>query len=150
MAQTTEPKTFVERLAAQISSSVQATTIFAPAVERDGVTVIPVARAGWGFGGGGDTTQHRGAGNGGGGGASLTPVGYIEIAKGQTRFRPIMDMRQIVMLALGGGVLAVMALREVRRIIAVRARAKREEVVATVVETETTIPQDAVFAEATP
>jgi uncharacterized spore protein YtfJ len=148
MAEITPTTTFVERLAAQISNSTQATTIFAPAVERDGATVIPVARARWGFGGGGNASQRNGASNGGGGGVVLIPVGYIEIAKGQTRFRHIIDMRQIAMLALGGGVLAVMALREVRRIIA--ARSRREEVVATIVETPTTIPQDATFAEAAP
>jgi uncharacterized spore protein YtfJ len=146
MALTTETKSLVERLAAQISSSAQATTIFAPAVERDGMTVIPVARAGWGFGGGGGGAPRQGAGSGGGGGVALIPVGYIEIAKGRTRFRHIMDMRQIAILALGGAVVVVQVLREVRRIIA--DRAQREEVVATVVETETTTPQDAVFAEA--
>jgi uncharacterized spore protein YtfJ len=41
-----------ERLAEKIGSSARATAVFGEAVERDGVTVIPVAKARWGFGGG--------------------------------------------------------------------------------------------------
>ena len=41
-----------ERLAEKIGSSARATAVFGEAVERDGVIVIPVAKARWGFGGG--------------------------------------------------------------------------------------------------
>lgn len=41
-----------ERLAGKIGSSARATAVFGEAVERDGITVIPVAKARWGFGGG--------------------------------------------------------------------------------------------------
>jgi uncharacterized spore protein YtfJ len=42
----------VERLAEKIGSSARAAAVFGEAVGRDGVTVIPVAKARWGFGGG--------------------------------------------------------------------------------------------------
>jgi uncharacterized spore protein YtfJ len=42
----------VERLAEKIGSSARAAAVFGETVERDGVTVIPVAKARWGFGGG--------------------------------------------------------------------------------------------------
>jgi uncharacterized spore protein YtfJ len=41
-----------ERLAEKIGSSARATAVFGEAVEHDGVIVIPVAKARWGFGGG--------------------------------------------------------------------------------------------------
>lgn len=56
-------------------------------VERGDVTVIPVARARWGFGGGGNRRGEPGSG--GGGGATISPIGYIEIrGDGKTPFPP--------------------------------------------------------------
>ncbi len=46
-------QTFVERIAAVIQTSANARQIFGDPVERDGATIIPVARVQWGFGGGG-------------------------------------------------------------------------------------------------
>ncbi len=42
----------VERLAERLGSTARATAVFGEPVECDGVTVIPVAKARWGFGGG--------------------------------------------------------------------------------------------------
>jgi uncharacterized spore protein YtfJ len=134
-------ETFVERLAAKIGANIQASAIFAPPVARDGMTVIPVARAAWGFGGGGAQRQ----GTGGGGGVRLSPVGYIEITPQQTRFRQIFDAWAIIALALGGSVVAWLLAREVRLLLS--SRSQQETVVATVVESETSIPQDAAFSE---
>ena len=47
------PVRLVERLADKLGSSAHSTAVFGEPVERDGVTVIPVAKARWGFGGGG-------------------------------------------------------------------------------------------------
>lgn len=46
------PVRLVERLADRLGSSAHATAVFGGPIERDGVTVIPVAKARWGFGGG--------------------------------------------------------------------------------------------------
>jgi uncharacterized spore protein YtfJ len=62
--------------------------VYGDAVERDGVTVIPVARTVWGFGGG---TGPGDDGAGGGGGGMTVPVGYIRIAGGRANFRPIVS-----------------------------------------------------------
>lgn len=81
---------FVERLAHQLGITANAKYIYAEPIERDGVTVIPVAKAVYGFGGGTGKKENE-QGGGGGGGAVLTPVGYIEIKDGATRFRPTRD-----------------------------------------------------------
>lgn len=94
---------FVERLAEKLGIAADSATIFGKPVEREGVTVIPVSKAMYGFGGGeGMGTEDKGAGSGGGGGMALTPVGYIEIIDGTTRFRTIRDPQTVVkIIAIG-------------------------------------------------
>ena len=61
-------------------------------VERSGVTVIPVAKATWGFGGGsGGEAGKEGAGGGGGG--FVAPLGYIEVRESGAKFKRIRDPR---------------------------------------------------------
>src|SRR6266498_2179747 len=82
------PAKFIGSMAEKLGAAARAATIFGEPVERDGVTVIPVARARWGFGGGvGRRRDEDGAG--GGGGAQVTPVGFIELKNGEAEFRPI-------------------------------------------------------------
>jgi uncharacterized spore protein YtfJ len=79
---------FIGGLADRLGATARASTIFADPVERDGLTIIPAARARWGFGGGvGRKRDEDGAG--GGGGAQVTPVGYIAMKNGEAEFRPI-------------------------------------------------------------
>jgi uncharacterized spore protein YtfJ len=103
-------KSFVEQLAARVGAQAGAATVFGEPVERDEITVIPVARAGWGFGGGSGTAPGgESGGEGGGGGAVAWPVGYIEIRGQETRFRPIVDLRPFVVigaLGLAAGIVA--------------------------------------------
>ena len=44
---------FLTNLAEKLGAAAKASLVFGEAVERDGVTVIPVAKSRWGFGGGG-------------------------------------------------------------------------------------------------
>src|SRR4051794_41682436 len=85
---------FTERLAERVGAAARASAVFGDAVEHEGVTVIPVARAKWGFGGGsGGRGEEEGAG--GGGGTSVSPVGYIELRAGEARFRRIHGRAEI-------------------------------------------------------
>jgi len=87
--------TFIGTIAEKLGAVARAATVFGEPVERDGITVIPVAKARWGFGGGagfrkdddGGSKQEDGAG--GGGGVQVTPVGFIEIKNDAANFRPI-------------------------------------------------------------
>ena len=102
------PARFIGGMAEKLGAAARAATIFGDPVERDGVTVIPVARARWGFGGGvGRRNDEDGAG--GGGGAQVSPIGFIELKNGQAEFRPI----RIVSLpwVIAGGLAAVVLLR---------------------------------------
>ena len=110
-----------ERLAERLGATAKAAVIYGEVVERDGVTVIPVAKAKWGLGGGGGSGQARGGrhgsgeGLGGGGGVTVRPVGYIEIRGGCSRFRPIWDPAKAAVLGLAGTALLLLLLRPVLR-----------------------------------
>jgi hypothetical protein len=78
----------LERLASQVGGKAGAKAVFGDPVERDGITVIPVARVRWGVGAGGGEGP-EGSGSGGGGGVAADPIGYIEVTPAGAIFRPI-------------------------------------------------------------
>ena len=86
---------FIGTMAEKLGAVARASTVFGEPVERDGITVIPVAKARWGFGGGAGQRKDEGSngkqedGAGGGGGVQVTPVGFIEIKNNEANFRPI-------------------------------------------------------------
>lgn len=100
---------FIGTMAEKLGAVARAATVFGEPVERDGVTVIPVAKARWGFGGGaGQRKDEDGAG--GGGGVQVTPVGFIEINNHGANFRPIrtVSLSWIIM----GSILGLYLLRK--------------------------------------
>jgi sporulation protein YtfJ len=106
------PSKFFEGLAEKLGAAARAATIFGDPVEREGVTIVPVARARWGFGGGvGRKKDEDGAG--GGGGAQITPVGLIELKNGAAEFRPIRTVSLPWMIA--GGLATVFLLGQALR-----------------------------------
>jgi uncharacterized spore protein YtfJ len=102
---------FIGTMAEKLGAVARAATIFAEPVERDGITVIAVSTASWGFGGGvghrkaGEGAQREEDGAGGGGGVQVTPVGFIEIRNGQAEFRRIRTVSLPLMIASGISIL---------------------------------------------
>jgi len=94
-----------------------ASACFGAPVERDGHTIIPVARVAFGYGAGfgrgtgkskhnfedGTGGREEGEAGGGGGGGSSTPVAIIDISSADVRIEPIVDSTRI---SVGGMVLA--------------------------------------------
>jgi uncharacterized spore protein YtfJ len=101
----------VQRLAKRVGLTARASAVFGDPVVNDKVTVIPVAKATWGFGGGsGGEAENQGSGGGGGG--IVTPIGFIEIRREDARFVPIRDVRVTALrLAATLGVLGWLARR---------------------------------------
>ena len=107
---------FIGTMAEKLGAVARAATVFGEPVERDGITVIPVAKALWGFGGGAGHGYEEGSGGkqgdgaGGGGGVRVTPVGFIEIKESAANFRPIRtaSLPWIIM----GSILGLFLLRE--------------------------------------
>lgn len=97
---------------------------FGDPIERDGVTLIPVARVcgGTGFGGGdgtvdeGDAAARSGSGGGGGLGVGVTPVGVYVVKGGDVHWEPAFDLNRAVIGGQVLGAIAVLALaRALRR-----------------------------------
>lgn len=115
--------TFVERLADKLGISANASHIYGQPVERDGVTVIPVAKAAYGFGGG-SGKKAGDEGTGGGGGMSLTPIGYIEIKDGNTRFRTIRDPQTLMKVVAISGLFTYLTVKSISGLINPKNRKK--------------------------
>lgn len=100
----------------QASTAMAVRQVFGEPYERDGVTVIPVARViggGGGGGGGSDNGEHSG-GEGGGFGMAAAPAGVYVIQNGQVRWEPALDINRIV---LGGQIVAIALLLIARPLI---------------------------------
>ena len=109
---------FIERIAGRLGLHASASAVFGDPVDRDGVTVIPVAKVRWGFGGGsgrgieeGSEAGEIGEGSGAGGGVMASPVGYIEIQDGQATFHRIKDPASLVPLVIAGAFAGWLTLR---------------------------------------
>jgi uncharacterized spore protein YtfJ len=109
-------QTLIERIAEQVQIHANAKQVYGEPVERDGTTIIPVARVQWGFGGGG---IGRGAveRGGGGGGARAYPSGFIELRGGKAEFRAIHDASTTTAMAAAGalGIIAGLLLGKLLR-----------------------------------
>jgi len=100
--------TLADRLGGRFSAS----TVFGSPVEREGVTVIPVATVRFGLGGGGGEDPSGGqSGEGGGGAGSGAPAGYIEIKDGRSRFVPLVHPTRMVAMFCATAVAIVLGLR---------------------------------------
>jgi uncharacterized spore protein YtfJ len=121
----------VERLARTIGAQTGVQAVYGAPVERDGVTVIPVAKVRYGFGGGSgrgpaqksegsDEGSGESTGEGGGAGVSASPLGYIEIRDGQAEFKRIKDPAAalaVLPLVVAGGLTMVLVMRGLRKFI---------------------------------
>ncbi|HWW60159.1 MAG TPA: spore germination protein GerW family protein [Thermoanaerobaculia bacterium] len=108
-------QSLIERIGETIQLHANAKQVYGDPVERDGTTIIPVAKVQWGFGGGafGRGAIERG---GGGGGARAMPIGFIEMKDGRAEFRAIRDPGSAAaLIAIGiAGVLGGMLLSRLK------------------------------------
>jgi hypothetical protein len=109
----------LERLADKLGARAPGTLVFGEPVVRQNVTVIPVARIGFGFGGQAD--QEAGEEVPVGVGGEARPLGFIEIKEGRATYKPIRDPWVNVLAPLAGGLLAGVAGASVLRRLARRA-----------------------------
>jgi uncharacterized spore protein YtfJ len=100
----------LSKLVEALGGTASAQAVFGAPVEKDGVTVVPVARVRFGVGGGGgrgpgrrkkgDAGDGEQAGYGHGGGVQAAPVGYIELPGGKASYRRISDPARPMAIAL--------------------------------------------------
>jgi uncharacterized spore protein YtfJ len=112
----------VEDVIGQARDVLTVKRVFGEPYEKDGLTIIPAARVQGGVGaGGGEDPQSQGKGSGGGLAMTARPVGAFVIHDGELSWRPAVDVTRI---ALGGQVVAVVALLTLRAIIKAWVKAK--------------------------
>jgi uncharacterized spore protein YtfJ len=134
---------FVERMAERVGAKASVRAVFGDPIERNGITVIPVARVRWGFGGGagrgpiavgpgpgddpaaGSTFDAglSGSGTGGGGAATADPVGYLEIGPDGASFKPIVPPMPSPGFLLAAGAAGALVLRGIARLVRPSGRA---------------------------
>jgi uncharacterized spore protein YtfJ len=104
------------RLADRLGTQFSAQSVFGAPAERDGVTVIPVATLRYGLGGGGgeDQAKHQ-DGAGAGAGGTVTPIGYIELKDGQSRYVPLVQPARMLALLAAASLVGLAILRPVLR-----------------------------------
>ena len=103
----------LERIGETIGDRANAASVFGEPVEREGITVIPVAKAKFGFGGGGGEGK-QGPGRGGGGGALVSPLGYIEVRDGAAHFKRIPRPADLLAVVATASLLALALMRASR------------------------------------
>jgi uncharacterized spore protein YtfJ len=112
----------VQDVIAQARDALTVKRVFGEPYEKNGVTMVPVARVqGGAGGGGGEGPEGQGKGSGSGFGMSARPVGAFLIRGDEMTWRPAVDLNRIV---LGGQIVAVVALLTIRTIVKARAKAR--------------------------
>jgi uncharacterized spore protein YtfJ len=102
---TQDVDTLLSKLAERVGARTTASAVFGSPVEREGITVVPVAVARFGFGGGagsdpGKGGDGNGSGAGAGAGGAVAAAGYIEIRDGRSRFVPVIHPARMFALTL--------------------------------------------------
>jgi uncharacterized spore protein YtfJ len=112
----------VQEVITQAKDALTVKRVFGEPYEKNGVTVIPVARIqGGAGGGGGEGPEGQGKGSGGGFGINARPVGAFLVRGEEVTWRPAVDINRI---ALGGQIVAIVALFTIRAVVKARAKAR--------------------------
>ena len=103
----------VDEMVAGARDALSVKRVYGDPIEKDGVTVIPVAKVRGGGGGGGDNE-----GNGGGGfGVTARPVGVYVIRDGEVRWEPALDVTRTAVMGMVTGIVALLVMRSIARAI---------------------------------
>ena len=106
----------MDHIANTLTSAFNSKIIFSDPIVKDGVTVIPVAKAVYGLGGGVGTRAND-RGEGGGGGFFAKPVGYIEIRNGAANFKAIRDPLIYTPVIMAAGLAGYFLLKGLARLL---------------------------------
>jgi uncharacterized spore protein YtfJ len=87
----------LDEVLGRVGENVSVQRVFGAPIERDGVTVVPVAVVAGGGGGGGGTAPDGSDGSGGGVGVWSRGIGVYEISNGRVRFVPAIDVLALVL-----------------------------------------------------
>jgi uncharacterized spore protein YtfJ len=103
----------VDEMLAGAREAASVSRVFGEAIQRDGLTIIPVAAVRGVGGGGGD------ANNNGGGGFAITarPVGAYVVRGDEVRWEPALDVTRTAIMGMVTAIVTLLVLRSVIRTI---------------------------------
>lgn len=108
--------TTVERLIEDAREAISVERVFGAPVEREGMTLIPVASVRGGSGGGGsEATEDAPSGSGMGFGLTARPIGAYRIQGGEVEWIPAADTTRVIVLAEIVAIVALLVIRSVAR-----------------------------------
>jgi uncharacterized spore protein YtfJ len=103
---------------AQAKDIIAVRRVFGEPIERDGVTIVPVAAVLGGLGGTTDNPEHPAPAERGRPGSGLLlgarPLGVYVIGDGRVRWRPALDLNRAIRLVAGVAVAVAVATRPAR------------------------------------
>jgi uncharacterized spore protein YtfJ len=110
----------VQTILSQARDAMTVKRVFGEPIERNGVTVIPVATVAGGGGGGSGSSNEDGGGSGGGVGYGMraTPAGVYVIRGDDVDWEPALDLNRVI---LGGQIVAIVLFMVIRSILRHRA-----------------------------
>jgi len=108
----------VDELLAQARDVMSVKRVFGEPIDKNGVTIIPVANVMGGAGGGTGRDSSADNGAGAGFGLRLTPAGVFVIRDGTVTWQPALNLNFVI---LGGQLAAIVLFLTVRAIVQARA-----------------------------
>lgn len=100
----------VQEVLERATDAMSVKRVFGEPLEKNGVTIVPVAKVGGG-GGGGSDGKPEGEADGGGFGLGASPAGAFVIKNGNVSWQPAIDLNRVI---LGCQVVAIFALIALR------------------------------------
>jgi uncharacterized spore protein YtfJ len=104
----------VEEVLSKARDSMTVNRVFGEPFEKDGMTIVPVARVSGGGGGGGGQDEEGSGGSGVGYGVQAQPLGVYVIKEGKLTWQPAIDVNKVIM---GGQILVIVLLLLIRTIV---------------------------------
>ena len=111
----------VQEVLSQSRDAMTVGRVFGEPIERNGVTIVPVAQVMGGGGGGGGHSEEGQEGSGVGYGVRAVPAGVYLIKGDQVEWKPSVDVNRVI---LGGQIVAIFVLLTIRAIVKMRTRGK--------------------------
>jgi uncharacterized spore protein YtfJ len=106
----------MQELLAQARDVMTVRRVFGEPIEKNGVTIVPVANV-MGAAGGGPGPSSSADNTGGGFGLRLTPAGVYVIKDGEVTWRPALNLNLVI---LGGQLVAMVVFLTIRAIVQAR------------------------------
>lgn len=103
----------VNDVLAQAGDSIHVQRVFGTPIERDGLTVVPVANVMGGGGAGSGDSEAEGSGSGAGFGVRATPAGVYVIRGGAVEWQPAVDMGRVILVGQLVAIVALLVLRSI-------------------------------------